>query len=1051
MKLSLGRVGLGVVLALLAACVQTPPPQQQAEGVKAQVASDGVVISQVYGAGGNSGAVLRNDYVELFNRGSSAVSLTGWSIQYASATGTGNFSSNPVVALTGNLEPGQYYLVQLSGGVNGAVLPAADVTGAINASGTAGKFILANTATGLACNGGSTPCSTAQLAQMVDLVGYGGTSGANFFEGAGAAPILSATVAAFRKVGGCTETDNNASDFETGTPSPRNTASTRNFCGESAPAVSSVVPANNTPDVAPSANLTVTFSEPVSAGTASFTLNCSVSGAKTVAVSGGPTSFTLNPDTDFVDGDSCTFTVKKDQVSDQDSLDPPDTMAADFASSFTVVDVCLLPFTPAYAIQGSGASAALTGTRTTKGVVVGDYEGPSSTLRGFYLQDATGDNDPATSDAIFVFNNNNNDSVALGDVVRVSGSVSEFQFQTQISATSVVKCGTGTVAPTDVTLPFASPTDAERFEGMLVRLPQTLYVTEHFQLGRFGQVVLSSGGRLAQPTNVTTPGAAANALQAQNNLNRIILDDAQQNQNPDPILFGRGGQPLSASNTLRGGDTATGIVGVMTYTWAGNNASPNAFRVRPINALGGSVNFQAANPRPTSVPPVGGSLKVVGMNLLNFFNTFADGNSSTPGCFPSGNDGDCRGANSQAEFDRQWPKTVAAILAMNPDVLGFNELENDGYGPSSAIAFLVDRLNDATAPGTYAFIDADAATGQVNALGTDAIKVGLIYKPASVLPVGQTAVLNEAAFVNGGDSAPRNRASLAQAFQQNANGATFVVNVNHLKSKGSACDAPDAGDGQGNCNTVRTIASILLMTWLNTNPTGIVDPDVLLIGDYNSYAKEDPIIAFQSAGFVNLIEGRLGPDAYSYVFDGQWGYLDHALASSALNAQVSGVADYHINADEPGVLDYNTDFKTPNLISSLYAPDQFRVSDHDPVLVGLNLNAVAWFRSPVANFPAFNTANSGQSIPVKFSLGGNKGLNVFAPGFPKSQTVPCGSTAPVNGTDPTASNSGLSYDPASGLYTYVWKTDRSWAGTCRQLVVRYTDGTTYRANFNFVR
>lgn len=1039
MKLSLGRVGLGVVLALLAACVQTPPPQQ-AEGVKAQVASDGVVISQVYGGGGNTGAPaasLKNDFIELFNRGSSPVDMAGWSVQYAAAAGTSWQRTN---ITSGVLQPGQYYLIRQAQGTGGTVdLPAPDASGTIAMSATAGKVALVNNQTAL-----SGACPTA----VIDLVGFGG---ANCAETA-PTPVLNNITAALRNDNGCAETDSNVADFTVGTPNPRNTASARNFCGESAPAVSSVVPANNTPDVAPSANLTVTFSEPVSAGAASFTLNCSVSGAKTVAVSGGPTVFTLNPDADFVDGDNCTLTVNAAQVSDQDSLDPPDTMAADFASSFSVVDVCLLPFTPAYAIQGSGASAALTGTRTTKGVVVGDYEGPSPTLRGFYLQDATGDNDPATSDAIFVFNNNN-DSVALGDVVRVSGSVSEFQSQTQISATSVVKCGTGTVAPTDVTLPFASPTDAERFEGMLVRLPQTLYVTEHFQLGRFGQVVLSSGGRLAQPTNVTTPGAAANALQAQNNLNRIILDDALQNQNPDPILFGRGGQPLSASNTLRGGDTATSIVGVMTYTWAGNNASPNAYRVRPINALGGSVNFQAANPRPTSVPPVGGSLKVVGMNLLNFFNTFDGLPDSVDNCTngAGGPATDCRGADTQAEFDRQWPKTVAAILAMNPDVLGFNELENDGYGPSSAIAFLVDRLNDATAPGTYAFIDADAATGQVNALGTDAIKVGLIYKPASVSPVGQTAVLNEAAFVNGGDSAPRNRASLAQAFQQNANGATFVVNVNHLKSKGSACDAPDAGDGQGNCNTVRTVAAILLMTWLNSNPTGIIDPDVLLIGDYNSYAKEDPIIAFQSAGFVNLIEGRLGPDAYSYVFDGQWGYLDHALASSALNAQVSGVADYHINADEPGVLDYNTDFKTPNLISSLYAPDQFRVSDHDPVLVGLNLNAVGWFRSPVANFPAFNTANSGQSIPVKFSLGGNKGLNVFAPGFPKSQTIPCGSTAPVNGTDPTASNSGLSYDPASGLYTYVWKTDRSWAGSCRQLVVRYTDGTTYRANFNFVR
>ena len=134
---------------------------------------------------------------------------------------------------------------------------------------------------------------------------------------------------------------------------------------------------------------------------------------------------------------------------------------------------------------------------------------------------------------------------------------------------------------------------------MLVRLPQTLYVTEHFQLGRFGQVVLSApaAGSSSRPTS-WSPGAPALALQAANDLNRIILDDASQAQNPDPILFGRGGQPLSASNTLRGGDTATGIVGVLNYTWAGNAASGNAYRVRPVNALGGSVNFVAANAAP---------------------------------------------------------------------------------------------------------------------------------------------------------------------------------------------------------------------------------------------------------------------------------------------------------------------------------------------------------------------------------------------------------------------------------------------------------------------
>jgi len=274
---------------------------------------------------------------------------------------------------------------------------------------------------------------------------------------------------------------------------------------------------------------------------------------------------------------------------------------------------------------------------------------------------------------------------------------------------------------------------------------------------------------------------------------------------------------------------------------------------------------------------------------------------------------------------------------MDADIIGIIEIENDGYGPTSAIQDLVDRLNAATVPGTYAFIDADAETGQVNSLGTDAIKVGFLYKPAVVAPVGQTAALNTDSFVTGGDSAARNRPALAQAFEELATGGRLTVVVNHLKSKGSACDAPDAGDGQGNCNLVRLNAALEMAAWLQTDPTGIGDPDILIVGDLNSYAMEDPIMALEEFGYTNLILDFVGPDAYSYVFDGQWGYLDHALGSASLVSQVSGVTEYHINSDEPSVLDYNTNFKSAGQILSLFAPDEFRSSDHDPVIVGLNL------------------------------------------------------------------------------------------------------------------
>lgn len=198
---------------------------------RAATVSDTVVISQVYGGGGNSGAPLLNDYVELYNVSDTAVSLSGWSVQYASATGTGNFSANPIATLSGSIAPGGYYLVkQGSGGAAGVALPAPDATGSVNMSGTSGKVALVNVTTGLACNGGSTVCPAAELAKIVDLVGYGT---ANFFEGAGAAPTLSNTTAGFRGNNGCTETDNNSADFATGAPNPRNSASATNNCGGS--------------------------------------------------------------------------------------------------------------------------------------------------------------------------------------------------------------------------------------------------------------------------------------------------------------------------------------------------------------------------------------------------------------------------------------------------------------------------------------------------------------------------------------------------------------------------------------------------------------------------------------------------------------------------------------------------------------------------------------------------------------------------------------------------------------------------------------------------
>ena len=889
-------------------------------------------------------------------------------------------------------------------------------------------------------------------------------------------------------------------------------------CGDVAPAISGTTPTNGAIAVTRNADITITFSEPVNVAGSWFTISGSTSGSHTAAVSGGPVTFTLNPDIDFASNEVVTVTVVAAQVTDQDANDPPDNMAADFSFSFTTVDVpvCGEPYTPIYQIQGSGATSPISGTTvSTEGVVVGDYQAAGQ-LSGFFIQDASGDGNPATSDGIFVFNTSF--PVNVGDKVRVKGTVTEFLTTgvtltelTSVSGVTVCSSGNSVIATT-VTLPVASLLDWERYEGMLISIPQDLTVTETFTLGRFGEVGLSAGGRLFNPTNVTTPGAAAIAQQNLNDRSRILLDDGNGLQNIDPTLYPAPG--LSASNTLRSGYKVNGLTGVLEQRFG-------LYRIQPT----GPISFTAENPRPVAPAAVGGNLKVASFNVLNYFN-----GNGLGGGFPTS-----RGADSLIEFTRQRDKIISAITTVNADVAGLMEIENDAAG-NSAIEDLVAGLNAATAPGTYAFID----TGVI---GTDEIRVAMIYRPASVTPVGAFSILDSSDDPEFLDS--KNRPSLAQTFQQNTTGAKFTVVANHLKSKGSDCNDvgdPDTGDGQGNCNVTRKKAAMALVNWLATDPTGSGDPDFLIIGDLNSYAQEDPITAIKNAGYTDLIHDYVGAGAYSYLFDGQSGYLDHALASPSLASQVTGASEWHINADEPIVLDYNLEFKTLGQLTTFYDPGPYRAADHDPVVIGLDLNApptvdaggpyavveggsvtvtasgsdpdgdsltYAWdldnngsfetpgqsaafsaasltapgtytiraqavdsggltavdaatvnvifnfsgFFQPVDNLPTLNTVKAGGSVPVKFSLGGDKGLNIFAPGYPLSEIVACDSTSPVSGIDETvtAGSSSLTYDAATGQYVYVWKTNKAWVGTCRQLIIKLSDGTYHRANFSFVK
>jgi uncharacterized protein len=910
--------------------------------------SPNLVISQVYGGGGNSGATHTHDFIEIFNRGSAAASLNGLSLQYASATGTGNFGANSgqLTELPNvSVQPGHYYLVQQAAGAGaGDALPTPDLVDPtpIAMAAGAGKVALVTGTATLGCNGGSAPCGSDQLARIIDLVGYGN---ANFYEGNAAAPTLTSSTAAIRKNGGAQDTDDNAADFTAATPNPRNSQ------GETAPSVSSHSPTAGALGVAVNATITVTFSEPVNVTGAWFTISCTTSGGHTASVSGGPTIFQLTPDTPFGNQEDCTVTIVAANVTDQDTDDPPDAMASNYQWSFTTAsaDPCAGSYTPIYSIQGSGMSAAITGNVTTQGVIVGDFEGPASVgLQGFYLQDIEGDSDPATSDGIFVFTGNTNNNLSAGQVVRVSGFARERFDQTALNGsnsntaavTSIFDCGTtASVEPVDVEMPFTSTTYLERYEGMLVRFPQALVISEYFNFDRFGELViglpLEGESRHFTPTLLEEPGPDATARFNEYLLRRITLDDGLAGQNPS---FTRhpNGEAFSLQNRFRGGDTVANVTGVLGYDFS-------LYRIQPT----APADYTSTNPRPAAPSDVGGRLKVAAFNTLNFFITPDIEPNTTPPhpndnkCGPLNNQ-ECRGwdSNQPNEFTRQRDKLLAALIGLNADVVGLNELENStGVDPLTHPMGIVPGLNDHFGAGTYAAI----STGTI---GGDAIKVGLIYRPAKVTPVGSFQVLTSA--VDPRFDETRSRPALAQTFMENATGEKFTVVVNHLKSKGSACGAGDddpSPGGTGSCNLTRTRAAQALVDWLATDPTGSGDPDFLIIGDLNAYAMEAPISAVRAGSddtfgtaddYTNLIAKYLGSYAYSYVFDGMAGYLDHALSNQSLTAQVTGAAEWHINADEPDLLDYDTSFKPPAQ-AAIYEANAFRSSDHDPVIVGLNL------------------------------------------------------------------------------------------------------------------
>jgi 5'-nucleotidase len=830
----------------------------------ASVAGNAVVISEVYGGGGNSGATYDHDYIELFNPTDAAVSLAGMSVQYRSATGTANPSG--VTALTGTIAAHGYYLVaEATGGANGVSLPAANVTGTLNLSGTTGTVFLANQATAL-----TTPPtgSVTGNAAIVDLVGFG-TS--NTFETA-LAPAPSVTTSIARDAAGH-DTDNNSADF---------------------------VAAAGTPGTAPV---------------------------------GTPP--------------------------------PPSPVTAPIAD-----------------IQGSGSTTPYAGQAVrTDGVVTAAY--PTGGFSGFYLQTggSGGDLDLAAhtkSDGIFVFSSAAAAAVQIGDHVQVTGTASEFNGLTEIAPASpadvvVLADPAPAVKPATVALP-ASATGRESLEGMLVDLQGPFTVSDNYSLNQYAEIGLASGTEpLWQPTEVADPhdAAAIAAVVADNAARKVTLDDGATanfftTAKNTPLPW------LTQDHQIRVGAPA-GFTAPMVLDY--RNA---LWKLQPTSQLtaAGEPPVTFGHTRTDAPDPVGGDVQIASFNVLNYFPTTGDeyvagggsctwyndrdGNHITVNdCGPSGP----RGAANAENLARQQAKTVSAINALGADVVSLEEVENSakfGKPRDSALSILVDALNAAAGPGTWAFVPSPSTLG--DQASEDVIRTAFIYRTAVVAPIGESVVDNAPEF----DIA---RDPLAQAFQPlgKTSASRFTVIMNHFKSKGSG---PDDQTGQGLSNPQRVAQAEQLVTFADAMKTHFGTERMFLDGDFNAYGQEDPLEVLRDAGYTDIGSAE-HPEEHTYLFDGVVGSLDHVFANAAGMGTVTDAHVWNINSVEPVALEYSrynynaTDF---------YEANPFRASDHDPLVVGLDTSA-----APVATTTSAQVSPSPVPVTKKNTAPGVVDVQVTSP------------------------------------------------------------------------
>ncbi|MGI9277699.1 MAG: ExeM/NucH family extracellular endonuclease [Endozoicomonas sp.] len=623
-------------------------------------------------------------------------------------------------------------------------------------------------------------------------------------------------------------------------------------------------------------------------------------------------------------------------------------------------------------LQGTGEASAVQGeTHIVQGVVT------RTLYNSYYLQqDETNEDLEGASRGILVFDKVN--SPAEGDEVYLMGKVSEYKDLTQLQGINdnYIVCSSGQIVTPE---PVNMPEDGnfEAYEGMLVDLAPMagddgFYVSETYTLNRYGDLMLSSGNNRIKPTNLYPAGSQeAVELQAKNDANKLIIDDADGRSYLPEISYL---SDLSFENPVRvGSRVASGMNGIITEAFG-------SYRLIPTDALviDNTASERVEYPDAPVEKPFRNNLRAASFNVLNYFN----GMPATGGEIDWSKTelGGARGANNAEEFARQRAKIISALARIDADVVGLIEIENDGWDENSAIHDLVTGFNassEKSADKTYAI----SATDETY-IGSDVIKVALIYNSEVVEPVGAAQTITAYPF---DEETAKHRPPVIQTFKDLRTGKQVTFVVNHFKSKGSACSSladPVDADGQGNCNRMRVAAAETLGQYLEEH---FVGQDVMILGDLNAYAQEDPLLVLTEdgsgreiekverdaagqyssspvdfrLGYANALSSAPGSTESSpatYVFSGEAGTLDYALVSDSLLERVSQAFVWSVNAFELPGSDYNDEFfrsrdgsfaelkTTPDGERQWFeklvdASSPFRSSDHDPVIVDIDMGA----------------------------------------------------------------------------------------------------------------